>query len=163
ALSPSTYVPFVPIPLLFPPARPAPPAWPRSPSRRAAGAGRAATRAVRGAAYPETMDEDLFSLSGDAPAPRTLSDRNRDHRAPLAVRMRPRSLDEVVGQHDALEPGSPLRRLVSTDDTRTAPASVILWGPPGTGKTTLAYVVAQSGDREFVEISAVLAGVKDIR
>src|SRR5699024_8062304 len=91
------------------------------------------------------------------------SDRNRDHRAPLAVRMRPRSLDEVVGQHDALEPGSPLRRLVSTDDTRTAPASVILWGPPGTGKTTLAYVVAQSGDREFVEISAVLAGVKDIR
>src|SRR5690625_6031578 len=109
------------------------------------------------------MDEDLFSLSGDAPAPRTLSDRNRDHRAPLAVRMRPRSLDEVVGQHDALEPGSPLRRLVSTDDTRTAPASVILWGPPGTGKTTLAYVVAQSGDREFVEISAVLAGVKEIR
>ena len=109
------------------------------------------------------MDEDLFSLSGDAPAPRTLSDRNRDHRAPLAVRMRPRTLDEVVGQHAALEPGSPLRRLVSSDDTRTAPASVILWGPPGTGKTTLAYVVAQSGDREFVEISAVLAGVKDIR
>ncbi|AXK45158.1 replication-associated recombination protein A [Brachybacterium saurashtrense] len=109
------------------------------------------------------MDEDLFSLSGDAPAPRTLSDRNRDHRAPLAVRMRPRSLDEVVGQHSALEAGSPLRRLVSGDDSRTAPASVILWGPPGTGKTTLAYVVAQSGDREFVEISAVLAGVKDIR
>ncbi|MDN5820922.1 MAG: replication-associated recombination protein A [Brachybacterium sp.] len=109
------------------------------------------------------MDEDLFSLSGDAPAPRTLSDRNRDHRAPLAVRMRPRTLEEVVGQHSALEPGSPLRRLVSTDDSRTAPASVILWGPPGTGKTTLAYVVAQSGDREFVEVSAVLAGVKDIR
>src|SRR5699024_4415427 len=94
----------------FRPARPTTPARPRAPSRRAAGAGRAATRAVRGAAYPETMDEDLFSLSGDAPAPRTLSDRNRDHRAPLAVRMRPRSLDEVVGQHDALEPGSPLRR-----------------------------------------------------
>ncbi|MGO1407352.1 MAG: replication-associated recombination protein A [Brachybacterium sp.] len=109
------------------------------------------------------MDEDLFSLSGDAPAPRTLSDRNRDHRAPLAVRMRPRTLEEVVGQHAALEAGSPLRRLVSLDDSRTAPASVILWGPPGTGKTTLAYVVAQSGDREFVEVSAVLAGVKDIR
>ena len=58
------------------------------------------------------MDEDLFSLGGDAPAPRTLSDRNRDHRAPLAVRMRPRTLEEVVGQQSALEPGSPLRRLV---------------------------------------------------
>ena len=109
------------------------------------------------------MDEDLFSLGGDAPAPRTLSDRNVDHRAPLAVRMRPRTLEQIVGQHAALEPGSPLRRLVSTDDSRTAPSSVILWGPPGTGKTTLAYVVAQSGDREFVEVSAVLAGVKDIR
>ena len=109
------------------------------------------------------MDEDLFSLGGDAPAPRTLSDRNVDHRAPLAVRMRPRTLEEIVGQHAALEPGSPLRRLVSTDDSRTAPSSVLLWGPPGTGKTTLAYVVAQSGDREFVEVSAVLAGVKDIR
>jgi len=109
------------------------------------------------------MEEDLFSLSGDAPAPRTLSDRNRDHRAPLAVRMRPRSLEEIVGQRAALEPGSPLRRLVAADDSRTAPSSVILWGPPGTGKTTLAYVVAQSGDREFVEVSAVLAGVKDIR
>ena len=109
------------------------------------------------------MEEDLFSLAGDAPAPRTLSDRNRDHRAPLAVRMRPRSLDEVVGQHAALEPGSPLRRLVAADDSRTAPSSVILWGPPGTGKTTLAYVVASSGDREFVELSAVLAGVKEVR
>ncbi|WP_010534654.1 replication-associated recombination protein A [Brachybacterium squillarum] len=108
-------------------------------------------------------EDDLFTLGGDAPAPRTLSDRNRDHRAPLAVRMRPRSLEEIVGQHAALEPGSPLRRLVAADDARTAPASVILWGPPGTGKTTLAYVVAQSGDREFVEVSAVLAGVKDIR
>ena len=101
------------------------------------------------------MEEDLFSLAGDAPAPRTLTDRNVDHRAPLAVRMRPRSLEEVVGQHAALEPGSPLRRLVSTDDDRTSPSSVIMWGPPGTGKTTLAYVVASSGDREFVEVSAV--------
>ncbi|HJB09936.1 MAG TPA: replication-associated recombination protein A [Candidatus Brachybacterium merdavium] len=109
------------------------------------------------------MEEDLFSLGGDAPVPRTLSDRNRDHRAPLAVRMRPRTLEEIVGQSSALEPGSPLRRLVATDDSRTAPSSVIMWGPPGTGKTTLAYVVAQSGGREFVEISAVLAGVKEIR
>jgi putative ATPase len=109
------------------------------------------------------MQEDLFAIPGDAPAPRTLSDRNRDHRAPLAVRMRPRTLDEVVGQHKVLDPGSPLRRLVAADDARTAPSSVILWGPPGTGKTTLAYVVAQSGDREFVELSAVLAGVKELR
>ncbi|WP_152352917.1 replication-associated recombination protein A [Brachybacterium subflavum] len=109
------------------------------------------------------MEEDLFTLAGDAPAPRTLSEGNRDHRAPLAVRMRPRSLEEVVGQHKVLDPGSPLRRLVAADDARTAPASVILWGPPGTGKTTLAYVVATSGDREFVEVSAVLAGVKDLR
>ncbi len=109
------------------------------------------------------MDDDLFSLAGDAPAPRTLADRNRDHRAPLAVRMRPRSLEEIVGQRRALAPGSPLRRLVAADDSRTAPSSVILWGPPGTGKTTLAYVVASSGDREFVELSAVLAGVKEVR
>ena len=59
------------------------------------------------------MDEDLFSLGGDAPTPRTLSDRNVDHRAPLAVRMRPRSLEEIVGQQSALEAGSPLRRLVA--------------------------------------------------
>ncbi|MCS6710707.1 replication-associated recombination protein A [Brachybacterium sp. EF45031] len=109
------------------------------------------------------MDDDLFSRGGDAPTPRTLSEDNRDHRAPLAVRMRPRSLEEVVGQSAALAPGSPLRRLVAADDSRTAPASVILWGPPGTGKTTLAYAVATSGDREFVELSAVLAGVKDVR
>lgn len=109
------------------------------------------------------MDDDLFSTAGDAPAPRTLSDRNRDHRAPLAVRMRPRTLDEVVGQKSVVGEGSPLRRLIAADDARTSPASVILWGPPGTGKTTLAYVVASSGDREFVEVSAVLAGVKDIR
>lgn len=115
------------------------------------------------ASYPGGMDDDLFSLAGDAPAPRTLSDRNNDHRAPLAVRMRPRSLEEIVGQKEALAPGSPLRRLVAADDDRTAPSSVILWGPPGTGKTTLAYVVASSGDREFVEISAVLAGVKELR
>ena len=109
------------------------------------------------------MDLDLFSTGGDAPVPRTLSDANRDHRAPLAVRMRPRSLDEVVGQSAAVAPGSPLRRLIGADDTRTAPSSVILWGPPGTGKTTLAYIVATAGDREFVEVSAVLAGVKDVR
>jgi putative ATPase len=109
------------------------------------------------------MQEDLFDVAGDREPARTLSDRNRDHRAPLAVRMRPRALEEVVGQEKVLDPGSPLRRLVAADDAHTAPASVILWGPPGTGKTTLAYVVARSGDREFVELSAVLAGVKEVR
>lgn len=78
--------------------------------------------------------------------------------APLAVRMRPRNLDEVVGQSHLLTDGSPLRRLIGHDAPAT---SVILWGPPGTGKTTLAYLVA--GNRRFVELSAVTAGVKDVR
>jgi putative ATPase len=82
--------------------------------------------------------------------------------APLAARMRPRTLDEVIGQRKLLGPGSPLRRLVRSEG-RAAPASVILWGPPGTGKTTLAYVVAASTSRIFRELSAVTAGVKEVR
>lgn len=85
--------------------------------------------------------------------------------APLAVRMRPADLDEVVGQQHLLTPGSPLRRLVAERDpgSPAGPASVVLWGPPGTGKTTLAYLVARASDRRFVELSAVTAGVKDVR
>ena len=86
--------------------------------------------------------------------------------APLAVRMRPRSLDEVAGQGHLLVPGSPLRRLVEPAGEagrRAAPSSVVLWGPPGTGKTTLAYLIASSSGRRFVELSAVTAGVKDVR
>ncbi len=79
--------------------------------------------------------------------------------APLAVRMRPRSLDEVVGQEHLTRDGSPLRKLADND----APMSVLLWGPPGTGKTTLAYVVSNVTRRRFVELSAVSAGVKDVR
>ncbi len=80
-------------------------------------------------------------------------------KAPLAARMRPRSLDEVVGQRHLLGPGAPLRALIETDRL----SSIILWGPPGTGKTTLANVVADRTDREFVSLSAVTAGVKDVR
>ena len=80
--------------------------------------------------------------------------------APLAVRMRPASIDELVGQDHLLADGSPLRRLVEED---SAPTSIILWGPPGTGKTTIAYLVARRGGRRFVELSAVSAGVKDVR
>ncbi|WP_098454342.1 replication-associated recombination protein A [Sanguibacter antarcticus] len=86
--------------------------------------------------------------------------------APLAVRMRPASLLEVAGQAHLLVQGSPLRRLVEpAEDSprRAAPGSVILWGPPGTGKTTLAYLIATSSGRRFVELSAVTAGVKDVR
>ena len=81
---------------------------------------------------------------------------------PLAVRMRPTSLDEVAGQAHLLRPGSPLRRLASPDGASSA-VSVILWGPPGTGKTTLAQAVAASSGRRFVELSAVTAGVRDVR
>jgi putative ATPase len=79
--------------------------------------------------------------------------------APLAVRMRPRTLDELVGQQHLLAPGSPLRRLIEGDQ----PMSLLLWGPPGTGKTTIASIVSQATDRRFVEVSAVAAGVKEVR
>jgi putative ATPase len=79
--------------------------------------------------------------------------------APLAVRMRPRTLDEVIGQRHLTAPGTPFRKLIDND----APMSLILWGPPGTGKTTLAYVVSQVTSRRFTELSAVTAGVKDVR
>jgi putative ATPase len=79
--------------------------------------------------------------------------------APLAVRMRPRNLDEVIGQRHLTGPGAAFRKLIDND----AATSLLLWGPPGTGKTTLAYVVSQVTRRRFTEISAVSAGVKDVR
>jgi putative ATPase len=78
---------------------------------------------------------------------------------PLPVRLRPRTLDEVAGQRHLVAEGSPLRRLVDGGGT----TSVILWGPPGTGKTTLAHIVAGGPGRRFRELSAVTAGVKDVR
>lgn len=87
-----------------------------------------------------------------------------DADAPLAVRMRPTSLDEVVGQGHLLGEGAPLRRLLTPSSRdRVAVSSVVLWGPPGTGKTTLAYLIARASGRHFVELSAVSSGVGDVR
>ncbi len=106
------------------------------------------------------MSEDLFG-NVDLPAPAragTLS--GADHAdVPLAVRLRPRTIDEIVGQEHLLAPGSPLRRLAEG----ASAMSVFLWGPPGVGKTTIAAVVSGSTNRRFVELSAVTAGVKEVR
>jgi putative ATPase len=82
---------------------------------------------------------------------------------PLAVRMRPTSLQEVAGQQHLLGRGSPLVQLATGSRDNPGGVSVILWGPPGTGKTTLAQAIARQSGREFVELSAVTAGVKDVR
>ena len=109
----------------------------------------------------------LFEISGD-PAPAAVE--RTSATAPLAVRMRPRTLDEVVGQVHLLRPGAPLRRLVEGG----AAASVLLYGPPGTGKTTIARLLAAGSDsgprigagvgsRHFVALSALSSGVKELR
>ncbi|MGY1434400.1 replication-associated recombination protein A [Streptomyces reniochalinae] len=104
------------------------------------------------------MEPDLFTAAAED---RQAKDPSA---SPLAVRMRPRDLDEVVGQQHLLRPGSPLRRLVGEGGGGPAgSSSVMLWGPPGTGKTTLAYVVSQATDKRFVELSAITAGVKEVR
>ncbi|WP_433869414.1 replication-associated recombination protein A [Saccharopolyspora sp. CA-218241] len=100
------------------------------------------------------FDEGLFGAEVEERAGERLAEN-----APLAVRMRPRSLDEVVGQDHLLGPGAPLRRLVEG----AAPASVLLHGPPGTGKTTLANLVSQATGRRFVALSALSSGVKEVR
>jgi putative ATPase len=83
----------------------------------------------------------------------------REPQAPLADRLRPKSLEEVIGQEHLLGPGKPLRLAFEAGK----PHSMILWGPPGTGKTTLARLMAQAFDAEFIALSAVLSGVKEIR
>src|SRR6185503_1979342 len=80
-------------------------------------------------------------------------------RAPLAERMRPRSFDEFVGQEGLLARGRPLREAIDRDLLQ----SIILWGPPGTGKTTLARIIAETTKARFVSFSAVLSGSKEIR
>ncbi len=84
---------------------------------------------------------------------------NDDLTKPLADRMRPKQLDEYIGQHHILKPGKPLYEAIKSGHLH----SMVFWGPPGTGKTTLARLIAQHSDAEFIPISAVLAGVKDIR
>lgn len=109
------------------------------------------------------MSEDLFGNllpdPGEQAGPLSGTLSGADHtNLPLAVRMRPRTIHEIVGQQHLLAPGSPLRRLAEGQ-----PMSVFLWGPPGVGKTTIAAVVANSAASRFVEISAVTAGVKEVR
>jgi putative ATPase len=106
------------------------------------------------------VDDGLFAQPGAAARTGGGALTGNTHAsAPLAVRMRPRTLDELVGQEQLRAPGSPLRRLVEGDQ----PMSLLLWGPPGTGKTTIAAIVSQQTDRRFVEVSAVSAGVKEVR
>ncbi|MCX2732347.1 replication-associated recombination protein A [Saccharopolyspora sp. NFXS83] len=100
------------------------------------------------------FDEGLFGAETEDRAGERLAEN-----APLAVRMRPRSLDEVLGQDHLLGAGAPLRRLVEG----AAPASILLYGPPGTGKTTLANLVSRATGRRFVALSALSSGVKEVR
>jgi putative ATPase len=96
-----------------------------------------------------------MGLFDPIPNPTTTTDRTR----PLADRMRPRTLDEYAGQEQLIGPGKPLRTQIERDDT----GSLIFWGPPGTGKTTLAKIIANMTKADFVEFSAVLVGIKEIK
>ena len=93
---------------------------------------------------------DLFAAAAEI---------RRAERAPLADRLRPLRLDDIVGQDQLLGTGRPLRSLIEADTL----GSIILWGPPGTGKTTLARVTAEYANADFIALSAVLGGVADVR
>ncbi len=98
-----------------------------------------------------------MSLFDNTPPPGT--DRKPRQAAPLAERMRPRSLGEYFGQEHLLAPGKPLRLQIQSDDS----TSLIFWGPPGVGKTTLAKIIARTTEASFIEFSAVLSGIKEIK
>lgn len=102
---------------------------------------------------PRVNDESMSLFEAEP------SGAGRDGNRPLADRMRPRTLDEFVGQQHILGPGKPLRRQIETGRL----GSLILWGPPGVGKTTLASLVAENSNAEFVPFSAVLSGIKEIK
>src|SRR5512133_1159179 len=103
----------------------------------------------------ESMRAPSMSLFQSMPS----ADSGHDRSHPLADRMRPRTLDEFVGQEHLVGPAKPLRTQIERDDT----GSLIFWGPPGTGKTTLAKIIARMTKADFIEFSAVLSGIKEIK
>src|SRR5258708_35167529 len=100
-----------------------------------------------------------MSLFDTSPMRGTTDDARRARSAPLAERMRPRTLEEFVGQEHLLGAGKPLRLAIEKDDA----TSMIFWGPPGTGKTTLAKIIAQMTQARFIEFSAVISRVKKVK
>src|SRR5690349_15390230 len=118
--------------------------------RRGSGEWRRVFEGARMSLFDGTLDEPMGSASGPRPRAGT---------APLAERMRPRTLDEYVGQEHLIGPGKPLRVQIERDDS----GSMIFWGPPGVGKTTLAKIIAETTRATFIEFSAVLAGIKEIK
>ena len=100
-----------------------------------------------------------MSLFDSSPASHIAGSPEADLRTPLAERMRPRSLAEYTGQQHLLGPGKPLRLAIENDDG----ASMIFWGPPGVGKTTLAKIIAHVTSATFIEFSAVMSGIKEIK
>ena len=135
----------------------------RGPDHTDAAAGRVTQRRDRGRAHPlRSITPEArcrCSMIDDVPA-RKADDEHPDAAdRPLAERMRPRTLDEFVGQQSLVAPGRPLRRAIEQDRLQ----SIILWGPPGTGKTTLARLIATATQAHFIAFSAVLSGIKEIR
>ena len=105
------------------------------------------------------FEGSLFADEDDERATRALRAPDPAAGTPLAERIRPRTLDEIVGQDEILGPGKPLREAIERDLLQ----SIILWGPPGTGKTTLARIIAELTEAHFVPFSAVLSGIKEIK
>src|SRR5687768_2814325 len=115
------------------------------------------SRPPRRSSSTKLPDREPMSLFDDPEATRNAA--KADAPAPLAERMRPRTLDEFVGQQSLVAPGRPLRQAIEQDRLQ----SIILWGPPGTGKTTLARLIATATRAHFIAFSAVLSGIKEIR